>query len=139
MTKKYMKSSKPFILVYEDGQLPSSIREVSKAWEVLLRCFPTIQQTGFNPRDINHLSNGMVLRSWVKTAIGEFTISLKPTDIPHVYDVEIFGRFDKYERPQFPDQVDFRKFETNVEDVLSCHLDLWAYNSPEIQSNYEFI
>lgn len=107
-------------------QLPASTKEISKAWEVLLRCFPAIQQVGFGPADINHLSNGMILRPWLHSAFREFGFAFKRTEIRHVYVIDIFGSFDETELPLFPQTVDFRCCKGPVEDypkpeLLDCH------------------
>ncbi|KAJ5995667.1 hypothetical protein N7481_002644 [Penicillium waksmanii] len=116
----------PFSYGTWKGQLSASTYEISKAWEVLLRCFPAIQQAGFGPNDINHLSNGMVLRSWLHTAFREFSFAFKATENRHVYEIDILGKFDKRELPYFPAKVDFRGCEGPVEDypkpeLLECH------------------
>lgn len=53
-------------------------RDVSSAWTVLYKCFPTLRQV-LSVEEINTLRNGITLRDSVHTQFGKFTIALKPT------------------------------------------------------------
>jgi hypothetical protein len=52
---------------------------VSRSWEILWRCFPTIRAINFNHEEINSLCNGLTLTDWLHWRFGAFQIAFEPT------------------------------------------------------------
>ncbi|RAL02491.1 HNH endonuclease signature motif containing protein, partial [Aspergillus ibericus CBS 121593] len=76
--------------------------ETSTAWEVLWRCFPGVRHEGIAVETINSLTNGLTMRSPVHMAFGAFSIALKPTDTPNLYERVFFRRYPSSERRALP-------------------------------------
>jgi len=102
---------------------------ISRAWEVLWRCFPNIRKVGMQVENINDVSNGMALRNFVREEFGKFTLAFKPTDKDNVYELKAFRKFPRPDRKLLPEngRVEFTRAE-DAQDLelpnaalLDCH------------------
>ncbi|KKZ66660.1 hypothetical protein EMCG_00223 [[Emmonsia] crescens] len=102
---------------------------VSKAWELLYRCFPTIRRAGVSIEDINDPSNGIMLRSSIHCEFGKFRCAFVATETPHIYTFKTFSLFPSDQHAFLPtDGIVTMQQAIDSEDVnlpspmfLDCH------------------
>ncbi|KAJ5781365.1 hypothetical protein N7457_006525 [Penicillium paradoxum] len=120
----------PFSYAAWDPRRNNLLPDVSRAWEVLWRCFPSMRAIGFNHEDINSLCNGLTLTNWVHEHFGAFRIAFECTGAENKYKVHTFkGVSDKY-KAHFPLEVRFINKDTDNDRslpspiLLDCHFRL---------------
>lgn len=52
---------------------------MTKAWEVLYRCFPNVRKARMDVESINDISNGISLAEYLHAAFGHFSLAFKAT------------------------------------------------------------
>ncbi|KAK2787933.1 hypothetical protein FQN53_004374 [Emmonsiellopsis sp. PD_33] len=126
---------------------PTSLMNVTKAWELLYRYFPAIKRVGVSVENINDPSNGIMLRSHIRREFGKFRCAFVATvcitsnldkstllmnygqETPHVYIFKTFRLFPSDLLPFVPtDGIVTMQQGIGAEDVdlpspviLDCH------------------
>ncbi|KAK2799929.1 hypothetical protein FQN50_008322 [Emmonsiellopsis sp. PD_5] len=83
----------PSVYASWNDHLTSPPMNVSKAWELLYRYFPTIKRVGVSVENINDPSNGIMLRGHIHSEFGKFRCAFVATETPHVYTLKTFPSF----------------------------------------------
>ncbi|KAK2749347.1 hypothetical protein FQN55_003673 [Onygenales sp. PD_40] len=71
-------------------------KDVSKAWEAIFRCFPSVRRAGMSIERINDPSNGMMMVEDLHRQFDKFRFSLVATETPNVYKMKLYKKFSRY-------------------------------------------
>lgn len=132
---------------FENNLLP----DVSRPWEILWRCLPSIRALGFDHENINSLWNSLTLTGWLHEHFGAFQIAFESTvstlpleelvcfialltrilkDVEKNYKVHVIkGASERY-KTFFPPEVRFRNHDQDKDRdlpspiLLDCHFRL---------------
>ncbi|KAJ5718482.1 hypothetical protein N7488_004128, partial [Penicillium malachiteum] len=102
-------------------------RHLASAWEILYRCFPALRRLKFDWEDINNLENGITMAEWIHSRFGKFRLAFKATEVPHQYEVEIFGSIGNVYRSMIRDRITFTNLDPSKDHklpspiILECH------------------